>query len=545
MQCQQSFWPLDFDFNRINTPDQATPHNCPIQQIRCSMANHLPPSIRSVLLRARDCYYYVAKMSVRSSSEYSLAKPFSAIPGPKPVPFFGNMKLGKEISEGKVGEEFPYTKLAKEYGDIFKVYFMNKPFVVLSNADAVKKVLGNEGKIPVRSTMMEKNVTWVHHKSKMPIAMVMSHKNDWKRLRSAMIKQVVPRRLVHFTVPMCSVANELCDHIKEIRSSDGWVEDIWGHMQSWALKGATRVVFNEDIDAFSGKNPQATEFVEAALAFIRSLGEIGRALPLYKIYPTKAYKEYVENYSRIRRLGKKLLNNHYEKLLDDVKARNVDTENAVGILDQWLIEGKLTEEEAIVQACDMLGAGIDTTSNTGTFLLHELAKNPDIQDAVYKEIADIVGPHENPTSEQLQRLSLVRKCVKETLRLYPLIPLMSREVSTDTVILGYQIPAGTCCIFNQFMLSKDPRYFNDPLKFDPDRWSHDVDQMHPFASLPFGFGPRMCYGRRIAELELHVVATRILQNFKISTDQKAFEQSVLTVLHPNEPVRIKFTDYKE
>ena len=155
-----------------------------------------------------------------------------------------------------------------------------------------------------------------------------------------------------------------------------------------------------------------------------------------------------------------------------------------------------------------------------------------------------MGPHENPpTSEQLQRLGLVRKCVKETLQLYPLLHITSREVTTDSVILGYQIPAG---VFNQSLLSRDPRYFKDPLKFDLDCWSHDVDQIHPFASLLFGFGPRMCYGRRIAELELvHVVLTRILQEFKLSTDQQAIKPSVFIVLQPNEPVRIKFSDCKE
>ena len=74
-----------------------------------------------------------------------------------------------------------------------------------------------------------------------------------------------------------------------------------------------------------------------------------------------------------------MLNNHYEKLLGDIEVGTADLVSTTGILDHWLIEGKLTEEEALVQACDMLGAGIDTTSNTVTFLLHELAKNPDIQ----------------------------------------------------------------------------------------------------------------------------------------------------------------------
>ena len=106
--------------------------------------------------------------------------------------------------------------------------------------------------------------------------------------------------------------------------------------------------------------------------------------------------------------------------------------------------------------------------------------------------------------------------------------------------MGYTIPAGTVCAFNYFGLSFDPRYFKDPTVFNPDRWSHDSDKIHPFASLPFGFGPRGCYGRRIAELELHLLLTRIMQRFKLTTDQTSLKQSVHNVLHPTEPVRVKF-----
>ena len=203
---------------------------------------------------------------------------------------------------------------------------------------------------------------------------------------------------------------------------------------------------------------------------------------------------------------------------------------------------KLTEDEAFIQACDMLGAGVDSTTNTATFLLHELAKNAEIQDAVYKEIIEVVGPDKPPTAEQLQKLSLVRKCVKETLRLHPAFPLISREIVNDIVILGYHVPAGTTCVFNFFSLGMDPRYFDEPTKFNPERWSHDSNETHPFASLPFGFGSRMCYGRRIAELELYILITRILQKFKLSTDQTTMEQLLVTFLYPKDPVRVKFTD---
>ena len=483
-------------------------------------------------------------LSKSFSSLASTSKSLKDIPGPKPVPFLGNLKEIREIAEGTVNgkfkSDFLYTRLAREYGDIYKLHFPGSCLVVVNDADRVKDVFRSEGKLPVRSAFFELNNKWIHDKNQMPVGLVFSHKNDWKRLRSAMTKQVTPRRLTHFTEPLSAVSDSLCDHMINTIDSEGWVSDIWQPMQRWAMKGTIKVIFSEELDTFSDDNPQVKEYVKAAKDFIRVIGEIGSALPIYKIFPTKAYKEYVHIYTNMRKLGKQLLNNRYESIRKDIEEGTVDEDIAVGLLDQWLIEGKLTEEEAIVQACDMLAAGIDTTSNTATFLLHELAKNPMIQEALHKEIVEIVGPHATPTAEQLQKLSLVRKCVKETLRMHPLLPLLVRQISEDVEIMGYTIPAGTICGFNYFGLSFDPRYFKDPTEFNPERWSHDSDEIHPFASLPFGFGPRGCYGRRIAELELHLLLTRIMQRFKLTTDQTSLKQSVHTVLHPTEPVRVKF-----
>ena len=483
-------------------------------------------------------------LSRKFSSQDGSVKPFNAIPGPKPISFLGNVSvLNADLSQGKAKDDYPMSRMVREYGNIYKLYFGSDAVVVINDADSVQTVFRNEGKIPVKNTTMELNNKWIHEQNNMPVGMVFSHKNDWKRLRSAMTKQVTPRRVTHFTEPLSLVSDSLCEHIRNTRDANGWMTDIWRPMQNWALRGTTKIVFDEDIDTFSDKNVlQTEEFFKVVTAFISSLSEISRALPIYKIYPTKPYKNYVNNLNRLRELGRQFLTNRFDKLQRDIEMGIVDEDVAVGLLHQWLIEGKLTEDEALAQACDMLGAGVDTTSNTATFLLHELAKNDEIQDAVYKEIIEVVGPDKPPTAEQLQKLSLVRKCVKETLRLHPLLPATSREIVNDIVILGYHVPAGTIYIFNFFSLGMDPRYFEEPAKFNPERWSHDSNETHPFASLPFGFGPRMCYGRRIAELELYILITRILQKFKLSTDQTTLKQSLFTVLQPDEPVRMKFTN---
>ena len=124
-----------------------------------------------------------------------------------------------------------------------------------------------------------------------------------------------------------------------------------------------------------------------------------------------------------------------------------------------MIEGKLEPEDALTQACDLLSAGLDTvstnvlcsciniilaiqTKNTSTFMLFELAKQPALQDQLFQEIKAVLGDKVNPSWEDLQNIPLVRHCLKETLRLYPALQVIARELEEDTVIEGYHVPAG-------------------------------------------------------------------------------------------------------
>lgn len=467
------------------------------------------------------------------------SKPFTAIPGPKPLPYIGNLKEFRQLSEAQVREDYLLSKLIMKYGNICKFHFMNNYSIVVNDADAVRSVFDNEGSMPTRGTTIEQNHKWIHENSNIPISMLFSYKNDWKKLRSATTKQVTPRKISHFAKPISAVADDLCDYIEDQKDSNGWMTDICYPMELWSMKGVTKMVLNENINVFDENDATANKLVRTAKEMLYACTAINQATPLYKVFPTKAYRNFINCYNDVRKQANDLLNNHYVKLCADIEAGTVDEDTAVGLLDQWLIEGKLTHEEAVVQACDMIQVGIGTTGNTGAFMLYELAKNHDIQEAVRKEIMEVVGPNESPTVEQLQKLGLVRKCVKESIRLHPVSPFLIRETATDMTILGYEVPAGTACYVNLLTLGVDPRYFKDPMIFNPNRWS---DNKHnPYAFLPFGFGPRMCYGRRLAELELYTVLTRIIQRFRISTDQKNIRQSIQTLMFADEPVRVNFT----
>ena len=467
-------------------------------------------------------------------------KPASAIPGPKGLPLIGNVSLlRRDVSKG--GEQNIFPNLTRQFGPIVKLNVFGELLVVVSDPGGIEEIFRSEGQWPSRGKF-EENIKWIHDKNKMPDGLVFSTGADWKRLRSAMSKQVVPRRVANYTTGLCNVSNDLCNHFASQRDANGWMDDIFDAMGKWSLKGVSYVVFDEQIDVFSGEDARGAIFVKASQDFIESLGAISDSLPIYKVFPTKPYKFYVSSLQNIRKLGRDLMKRRYDQLSEACQQGTLGETSTVGLLEQWLLEGKMTEEEAISQACDQLAAGVDTTSNTGTFLLHELAKQPDLQVEVRQEIMDVLGSTSQPSFDQLQKMKLVRACVRETLRLYPATPVTARTITNDINICGYSIPAGASVCANIFSSSRDVRYFTTPEKFVPSRWLEKKEKNHPFSSISFGFGPRMCYGRRIAELELYLLLVHVLRQFNLSTDQTEIKLIQKTALRPDEPVHMRFTD---
>ena len=140
--------------------------------------------------------------------------------------------------------------------------------------------------------------------------------------------------------------------------------------------------------------------------------------------------------------------------------------------------------------------------------------------------------------------------VRETLRLYPFIAI-PRRPTEDIILSGYLIPGGTAQVtFLTFGMGRDEEVFENAEAFKPERWLREkvlTEAVEAFSSIPFGFGTRMCIGRRIAELELHLLLARIVQQFDISYPPDAenveyFTRGQRGVTVPDRAVRVKFVD---
>lgn len=119
-----------------------------------------------------------------------------------------------------------------------------------------------------------------------------------------------------------------------------------------------------------------------------------------------------------------------------------------------------------------------------------------------------------PTAADFERLGYTRHVVTEALRLYPPAYMTGREALADCEIAGYRIPAGSTLFMSPWIMQRDPRYFDRPDDFIPDRWADGLARRLPrFAYFPFGGGPRVCIGNGFAMMEAVLVLAAMAQRF--------------------------------
>nr|CAI5866580.1 unnamed protein product [Callosobruchus analis] len=144
---------------------------------------------------------------------------------------------------------------------------------------------------------------------------------------------------------------------------------------------------------------------------------------------------------------------------------------------------------------------------------------------VYEEVLDVLGVEKSVESEDLLRLEYTERVIKECLRLFPPIGFISRYVSEDVDIGNYVAPAGISISIPILHIHRSDSYWEDPIKFDPDRFLPDnVAKRHPLSYMPFSYGLRNCIGWRYAMMNLTTFTARVVREFKVFTQYKSLEE---------------------
>ncbi|CAD6197783.1 unnamed protein product [Caenorhabditis auriculariae] len=304
------------------------------------------------------------------------------------------------------------------------------------------------------------------------------------------------------------------------------------------MESAGMIVFEKRLGAMSDNVEWADRLIEINRKIFQLTAKMKFGLPLFRFMPTPTWKQIVELEDLFYTEANKLMDEAIEKL----SSKRDESEM---LFASYLINRpELDKKDVKVILLSLFSDGLSTTAPMLVYNLFNIAKHEDIQERLRAEINSVVKPWEEITPAILQKLPFLRACIKETFRLFPLTTEISRIPQRDLIIRNFKIPAGTPIDINTSILLRSPEMFNDPLKFKPTRWLRESgkhDQAHPFALLPFGFGPRMCAGRRFAEQDLQVALARIVSVFVLEHRHSAIKQIYETLMMPQGNCHFKLT----
>ncbi|CAG9799187.1 unnamed protein product [Chironomus riparius] len=485
------------------------------------------------------------------STKNKCAKPFHEIPGPKELPGIGNSwRFAPIIGQHKIEQlDKVMLQLHEVYGNIVKVSGLigHPDLLFVFDGDEIRNTFRREEVLPHRPAMPS-----LHHYKEVlhkdffgdcP-GVIGVHGKKWDNFR-ARVQQVMlqANAAKKYISPLNEIADDFLDHLEVILDEKSELPGKFlPELYKWALESVCRVALDTRLGCLSqNSNPESKKIIAAINTFFWRVAEVELRLPIWRFYKTKSYKEYTGALDIFRDLCMKHIS---------VAMRKINMEKEVNLEHVSLLENILKETKsekiATVLALDLMLVGVDTTSVAITSIMLQLSQNPDKQDKLYEELVKVLPAYNSQIKpETLEHLPFLKACIKEALRMYPVVLGNGRSLQSDATICGYNVPKGTHVIFPHYVLSNKEEYFPEPYRFIPERWMKNVKEsqkdIHRFISLPFGYGRRTCLGRRFAEAEMAILISKIFRKYNVRYNYGPMTYKVSPTYIPNKPLKFQLT----
>ncbi|CAN5664399.1 cytochrome P450 [soil metagenome] len=412
-------------------------------------------------------------------------------PGPKTRPLIGNLL---DYSRDPLGF---LARSAREYGDVVSLQFPGMPAYLLSNPEHIEQVLvkNNRNFIKDRSTKQMLSI--------LGDGLLTSDGDFWRRQRRLAQPAFHRERIDNYARTMVSYTERMLEDWR-----DDQERDIHHDMMRLTLEIVAKTLIDADI-------VDDAEDVGRALGTIMAhFSDQGSGVDVFlRMLPDSAP---TPSNLRFRRANRKLEEFIYA-IIEERRRSGRDTGDLLSMLLHARDEdgSSMSDKQLRDELMTIVMAGHETTAIALSWSFYLLGKHPDVEEKLRSEL-EVTLDGRPPTVEDLPHLPYTDAVIKESMRLYPPAWAIGREALEECEIGGFHVPAKTQLFISQYIVHHDPRFFEKPEAFSPERWADDLEKRLPkFAYFPFGGGPRLCIGQSFAKMEASLLLATIAQNFRL------------------------------
>ncbi|GMR62062.1 hypothetical protein PMAYCL1PPCAC_32257 [Pristionchus mayeri] len=463
--------------------------------------------------------FYYLPWIFKGIRDYLYEAPYyKKLPGPKGLSFIGS------AFEVAVGEDttaplkfwLKEADKAREQGhDIFTVTAMGRHIAFPLSGESVKFICESNEEI-LKGKDYEFLRPWVGS------GLMLSIGKKWKDRRRALTHVFHFTMLEGYTMTFNKHARVFVDILSK---QSGTVVDMEIHLKRLSLDSALNTTMGMD---FGIQHNPKHPYLASVDIFTNYAQRYNNEPHMwinwiwYLVYS----REYNDVLKKLNDFSIEVL----AKRMESVRKGEVDLEAKYKPLIDIFIalcnKGECTYDEVHYELNASIFGAHDTTSSTLTWIFWCLATQPQHQQRIYDEMTEIFGDSDRDcTLEDLQEMDFTERFMKESMRVFPPIPTVGRELMSDFQMGKYLLPKGSEIFIAPHIIHHNPDVYPEPWKFDPDRFLPDnVIERNPYDFIPFSAGPRNCLGQKFAMHEMKIIMSHAVRNFVFTTEHDILDQ---------------------